>query len=86
MLRLIAIHTANFGNSPLPPLELLSTIRKLKLEVIFPNVCVALRMFCTLPVTVASAERSFSKLKLVKKLSEKHYGSREIEQSRSVEY
>ena len=65
MLRLIAIHTANFGNSSLPPLELLSTIRKLKLEEFFPNVCVALRMFCTLPVTVASAERSFSKLKLV---------------------
>ena len=66
MLRLIAIHTANFGNSSLPPLELLSTIRKLKLEEIFPNIWVALRMFCTLPVTVASAERSFSKLKLVK--------------------
>ena len=66
VLRLKAIHSANFGNSSLRPLELLSTIRKFKLEEIFPNVCIALRIFCTLPVTVASAERSFSKLKLVK--------------------
>ena len=66
MLRLKAIHSANFGNSSLPPFELLSTIRKFRLEEIFPNVCIGLRMFCTLPVTVASAERSFSKLKLVK--------------------
>ena len=65
MLRLKAIHSANFGNSSLPPFELLSTIRKFRLEEIFPNVCIGLRMFCTLPVTVASAERSFSKLKLV---------------------
>ena len=66
MLRLKAIHSANFGNSSLPPFELLSTIKKFSLEEIFPNVCIGLRMFCTLPVTVASAERSFSKLKLVK--------------------
>ena len=66
MLRLKAIHSANFGNSSLPPFELLSTIRKFRLEEIFPNVCIGLRMFCTLPVTVASGERSFSKLKLVK--------------------
>ena len=66
MPRLKAIHSANFGHSSLPPLELLSTIRKFRLEEIFPNVCIGLRMFCTLPVTVASAERSFSKLKLVK--------------------
>ena len=26
----------------------------------FPNVCVAFRLFCTLPVSVAGAERSFS--------------------------
>ena len=66
MLHLKAIHTANFGNESLGPLKLLNTIRKFKLDDIFCNVCTALRMFCTLPVTVASAERSFSKLKLVK--------------------
>ena len=43
-----------------------STIRKFRLEEIFSSVCIGLRMFCTLPVTVASAERSFNKLRLVK--------------------
>ena len=33
------------------------------LEALFPNLCVSLRIFCTLPVTVASAERSFCQLK-----------------------
>jgi len=33
---------------------------------IFPNLTVALRILLTLPVTVASGERSFSKLKLIK--------------------
>ena len=32
----------------------------------YPNFYVALRTFLTIPVTVASAERSFSKLKLIK--------------------
>ncbi|WCJ37047.1 hAT family dimerization domain [Euphorbia peplus] len=32
----------------------------------FPNVSIALRILLTMPVTVASAERSFSKLKLLK--------------------
>ena len=32
----------------------------------FPNLTVALRVFLTMPLTVASAERSFSKLKLIK--------------------
>ena len=32
----------------------------------YPNVSVAYRIILTVPVTVASAERSFSKLKLLK--------------------
>jgi len=32
----------------------------------FPNICIALRILLRMPVTVASAERSFSKLKLMK--------------------
>ena len=32
----------------------------------FPNFFIALRIFLTIPVTVASGERSFSKLKLIK--------------------
>ncbi len=37
-----------------------------KLTEIYPNLWVALRVCATLPVTVAAAERSFSKLKLIK--------------------
>ena len=48
------------------PYELINAIHKYKLENILPNISVALRIFLTIPVTVASAERSFSKLKLVK--------------------
>ena len=33
---------------------------------LFPKVCISLRIFLTIPATVASAERLFSKLKLVK--------------------
>ena len=32
-----------------------------------PNVAIALRIALTIPITVASGERSFSKLKLIKK-------------------
>ena len=38
----------------------------MKLEEIFPNVCISLRIFCTLPVTIATGERSFSNLKHIK--------------------
>jgi hAT family C-terminal dimerisation region len=38
----------------------------LKLDALFPNIFVVLRIFCTLPVTVAQAERSFSTLARVK--------------------
>ncbi|KAK0150731.1 repressor of the inhibitor of the protein kinase [Merluccius polli] len=46
--------------------ELLSFLCEKKLEDIYPNLWIALRVTVTLPVTVASAERSFSKLKLIK--------------------
>ena len=62
MLHLKTIHAANFGDESLSQFSLLNKISKFKLGEIFPNVCIALRIFCTLPVTVASAERSFSKL------------------------
>lgn len=47
-------------------LQLLSFIDKKHLKELYPNLWIALRIACTLPVTVASAERSFSKLKLIK--------------------
>lgn len=37
-----------------------------KLTDVFPNTCIMLRILLTIPVTVASGEWSFSKLKLIK--------------------
>ncbi|XP_022851453.1 zinc finger MYM-type protein 1-like [Olea europaea var. sylvestris] len=37
-----------------------------KMNGCFPNACIAYKILLTIPVTVASAERSFSKLKLIK--------------------
>ncbi|CAL9694792.1 unnamed protein product [Knipowitschia caucasica] len=46
--------------------EKLTFLMKENLDLVFPNLTVALRVFLTMPLTVASAERSFSKLKLIK--------------------
>lgn len=48
------------------PLGFLNKIQSLNLASIYPNLVIALRLFLTLPVTVAAAESSFSKLKLLK--------------------
>jgi len=48
------------------PLELLNLIHTYTLNGAYPNIEIALRIFLTLPVTVASCERSFSKLKIIK--------------------
>lgn len=45
---------------------LLQQIYAHDLQDAFPNICVALRIYSTLPTTSASWERSFSKLKLIK--------------------
>ena len=45
------------------PIEILNHIKKLDC---FPNACIAYRILLTIPVTVATAKRSFSKLKLLK--------------------
>ena len=66
MNHIAMVHNANFGKEQLGPLELLNALAKYKLDSIFPNLSVSLRMFLTAPATVASAERSFSKLKLIK--------------------
>ncbi|XP_011172262.3 zinc finger MYM-type protein 1-like [Solenopsis invicta] len=60
------IYVANFGEETLQPLELLNALQKMNLACLFPNLCIALRIFLTIPATVASAERSFSTLKRVK--------------------
>jgi hypothetical protein len=45
------------------PIDILNYIKRLDS---FPNTCIAYRILLTIPVRVASAERSFSKLKLIK--------------------
>jgi len=47
---------------------LLNAILNYGMQSAFVNVCIAVRIFLTMPVTVASAEGSFSKLKLVKNI------------------
>lgn len=48
------------------PLDVLNYIYSNNLMSVFPNVSTSLRIYLTLPVTVAEGERSFSKLKLIK--------------------
>jgi len=55
-----------FPNDVCSPLDVLRYLYDSRLHEVFPNLAVALRILLTLPVTVASAERSFSKLKLIK--------------------
>ncbi len=65
MLHLKNIYEANFEPN-LPPLDLLNSITEKKLENLFPNICTSLRIFCTLPVSISSGERSFSVLARIK--------------------
>jgi hypothetical protein len=48
------------------PLELCQLIQDYALSGRYPNIEIALNIFLTLPVTVASCERSLSKLKIIK--------------------
>ena len=45
------------------PINVLNYIKRLEY---FPNACISFRILLTIPVTIASAERSFLKLKLIK--------------------
>ncbi|XP_022181556.1 uncharacterized protein LOC111041563 [Myzus persicae] len=45
---------------------LLNGIKTYELSSVYPNLVIAYRLLLTFPVTVASGERSFSKLKLIK--------------------
>lgn len=48
------------------PLDILNYLYTNNLIPVFPNLSTALRIYLTLPVTVAYSERSFSKLKIIK--------------------
>jgi hypothetical protein len=60
-----ALHLSPKYNS-LSHKELLDWILEGRCNALFPNLTTTLRVILTYPVSVASAERSFSKLKLVK--------------------
>jgi hypothetical protein len=47
-------------------LEILCFLHFTRLHEVFPTISVALRVLLTIPITVASEERSFSRLKLIK--------------------
>ncbi|VFQ93600.1 unnamed protein product [Cuscuta campestris] len=53
------LQTSEFSN----PIDVLKHLKELGC---YQNACIAYRILLTVPVTVASAERSFSKLKLLK--------------------
>ena len=66
VLHLRAIHRENFGQDSLSPLQLLNRLKKENLSELFPNICVALRILCSLPVSTAECERCFSFLARIK--------------------
>ena len=78
------------------PLDVLNAIMNFGMHSAFVNVCTAIRIFLTLPVAAASAERSFSKLKLIKNylrstISQERLGglavmSIEYEAAQSIDY
>ncbi|CAM5122782.1 unnamed protein product [Natator depressus] len=47
-------------------LKLLNALLKKGLDNVFPQICICLRLLTVLPVSVASGERAFSKLTLIK--------------------
>ncbi|XP_071744164.1 uncharacterized protein [Lepeophtheirus salmonis] len=55
----------NKGQNDTSAMSLLNHIRGKRLESVFPNVDIALRLFLTLPITNTTGERSFSILGLV---------------------
>ena len=60
------IFDVNFRIDKVAPKNIFEQILKLRLSNVFPNVLIALRIFLSLPATVASNERSFSVLKRIK--------------------
>ena len=59
------IYSATFEDG-LGPLDLLNAIYTMGLQSIYGDLCVLLRIFLSLPVTVAGGERAFSKMKIIK--------------------
>lgn len=71
------IYSANF-HVDCKPKELLKEILKLGLSGVFPNVTIALRIFLSLPASIASGERSFNVLKKVKNYNRSTMGQERL--------
>ena len=56
----------NISNATIKDLAVLLIVRHPTIVTSVPGVAIVFQIFLTLPVTVATAERSFSKLKLIK--------------------
>ena len=69
-----SINQNNFGKKTPKPIDLLNTIHKQNLQEIFSNRSIALRIFGTPPITIASGERTFSKLSLIESYLESTMG------------
>ena len=69
MNHITVVHNANFGRKQLGALDLLNALAEYRLESIFPNLSVSLRMFLAAPATVASAGRSSANLSSLKIMS-----------------
>lgn len=78
LVHLESIHNVSFGTSYFQPFELLNHIKAMRLELLFPNVGIALHLFCTLSVSVAGAERSFSSLKWIKSFCRSTMGKKRL--------
>ncbi|XP_072400238.1 zinc finger MYM-type protein 1-like [Diabrotica undecimpunctata] len=66
MIYLKTVSKSNISDTSLKPAKLLNKLVSLNVTNLFPNVCIALRILCCLPVSVAQAERSFSVLSRIK--------------------
>ena len=53
-------------NDDVTPICVLNFIKQRNIQELYPNVWITFRILVTIPVSVASGERSFSKLKLIK--------------------
>lgn len=60
------VSTIIFNDSEIASISILNQIYKKGLQNILPQICICLRILSTIPTSVSTGERSFSKLKLIK--------------------
>ena len=63
---LYAAKSNNTGKTKFSHLDLYNSLVEDKIQSVFPNIEIALRIFLTLMITNCSAERSFSQLKRIR--------------------